>query len=212
MLSRLRGSRVAWYLVVAAAGTLVGAGGLAVAASRGGGVIRACASKRTGALRVATICKKKQERAISWNVEGPQGPRGATGATGATGAAGTTGSPGAPGTPATKLFAVVTSDGTIDASSPGVQADHVSTGVTELNFGQDVSHCAALAGIGAVPVYSSPGTSTGRTPGYAAASTASAGKTRPGSGYPSGNTVTVETFDGTTHSLTDTSIHVAVFC
>lgn len=209
MLSRLRGNRVMSYVGVAAIGALLGAGGLAVAASPGGGVIHACANKRTGALRLSNRCAQRRERTVSWNVTGPQGPRGTTGAPGGPGAPG---SPGAPGAPATKLFAVVTSTGAIDASSPGVQADHVSTGVTELNFGQDVSHCAAIATIGAVPVYSSPATSTGRTPGYAVANTLSAGKTRPVSGYPTGNSVTVETYDGTTHSLSDTSIHVAVFC
>jgi hypothetical protein len=53
MLGRPSGRRIATYLVVAAAGALVGAGGLAFAASSGG-VIRACANKKSGALRVAS--------------------------------------------------------------------------------------------------------------------------------------------------------------
>jgi hypothetical protein len=76
--------------IVAAVAVIVAVGaGFALAAGKSG-VIKACANKHTGALRVAKKCKK-HERALSWNV---QGPAGRTGKTGATGPAG---SPGAPG-------------------------------------------------------------------------------------------------------------------
>lgn len=93
MVSRLSGGRVTSYVAVAVVGTLIGAGGLAFAAS-GGGVIKACASRKSGALRLANNCKKKQERAVSWSAQGPQGLRGPTGATGGTGAPGPQGPPG----------------------------------------------------------------------------------------------------------------------
>lgn len=93
-----------------------------------------------------------------------------------------------------------------------MQSFHFATGVTQVDFGQDISHCAAIASIGAVPIYASPGSSTGRLPGYALADTSSAGSTDTGSGFPSGDSVTVETFGGTSDALADTSFDLAVFC
>lgn len=92
-------SRVVSCLIVAVVMTGVGAGGLAFAAGNGS-VIKACANRKSGALRLAAKCKKRRERAIAWNVQGPQGiqgPRGPQGATGATGAAGSKGDTGATG-------------------------------------------------------------------------------------------------------------------
>ena len=72
-------------------------GGLAAAAtSTGGPVIGACANKKTGALRLASKCRRN-ERAIRWNQTGPPGPRGLAGATGATGATGASGATGGAG-------------------------------------------------------------------------------------------------------------------
>lgn len=211
MLVRLTSGRVARYLAVATAGAAVGAGGLAFAAS-GGGVIRACANVKTGALRISAKCKKKQERAVSWNRQGPQGPRGVPGATGVGGATGAPGATGSAGASATKLFATVDLAGTIVASSPGVQVFHDATGQYEVNFGQDVSHCAAIANIGSVPVYSAPGGNTGRATGYAITDLEAAGSTLPTSGYPSADTVVVDTIAGSGDSPKDTSFDVAVFC
>lgn len=53
--------------------------------------IVACASKKTGALRIAYKACSKKENNVTWGVTGPQGPAGATGAQGATGAAGAAG-------------------------------------------------------------------------------------------------------------------------
>jgi hypothetical protein len=52
--------------------------------SGGSNTISACASKRTGVLRVPRRSKhcKRSERAITWNKVGPTGPRGAPGAPG----------------------------------------------------------------------------------------------------------------------------------
>ncbi len=62
-------------------------------------VIDACALSGQGQLRIVgdgDSCKKN-ETAVSWNVEGPTGVTGATGATGATGNTGATGAMGTPG-------------------------------------------------------------------------------------------------------------------
>ena len=97
-------------LAVAAACLLAIGGGWAIAASRtSSATLRACASKSTGILRLATRCKRS-ERRVSWNTVGPRGPRGRqgiegakgdTGSTGATGATGATGTPGVQGLPGT---------------------------------------------------------------------------------------------------------------
>ncbi len=72
-------------------------GGLAIAAtSPGGPVIKACANKQTGALRLAGKCHHN-ERSIRWNQIGPQGPTGLAGATGASGASGAAGQTGPQG-------------------------------------------------------------------------------------------------------------------
>jgi hypothetical protein len=81
-----------------------------------------------------------------------------------------------------------------------------------VDFGQDVSHCAAIVTIGTVPIYSSSGSSTGRVPGYVRADTESDGGTVTGGGFPTGDTVTVETFAGSNDTLTDTAFNLAVFC
>jgi hypothetical protein len=96
------------------AALLVPAGGLSLAAALSGGpVVRACANKRTGVLRIAARCRRN-ERRISWNQFGPQGPKGSAGAKGTAGARGTTGAigqagaagpPGPPG-PGARSFSV----------------------------------------------------------------------------------------------------------
>jgi hypothetical protein len=56
-------------------------------------VIRACANKKTGALRLASKCRRS-ERRVSWSVQGPaglQGLRGPTGQAGLPGSKGETG-------------------------------------------------------------------------------------------------------------------------
>jgi hypothetical protein len=83
-------------LVVAFAALLAASGGLAVAASSSSPVIRACANKKTGVLRLARKCRRN-ERPVSWNQIGPQGSQGSRGLRGATGSTGATGTPGAPG-------------------------------------------------------------------------------------------------------------------
>jgi hypothetical protein len=86
-------------MAVAFAALLAACGGLAVAARPESPVVRACAKKKTGALRLASKCRRN-ERALTWNRTGPiglQGPRGFTGVKGAAGSSGPTGSSGAAG-------------------------------------------------------------------------------------------------------------------
>lgn len=101
MNSLVRGHPRAGYLVVALIASIAAGGGWAFAAGSGS-TLHACANKKTGALRLANKCKKR-ERVVSWNIEGPRGAagtrglRGATGAQGVTGAQGATGAQGSPG-------------------------------------------------------------------------------------------------------------------
>jgi hypothetical protein len=104
------------------------------------------------------------------------------------------------------------SNGTIDASSPGVQVYRQAMGVYQVNFGQDITHCAPIASIGGVPIYGSPGASTGAVEGYVKTNVFSPGSNFGGSGYPSGDTVSVDLYSGGTDLLVDTSFYIAVFC
>ena len=82
-------------LLIAVAAT----GGIALAASSGGPVLRACANKKTGALRLTAKCKRSEFH-VSWNQAGPtgeRGPRGFNGVKGLQGAAGGTGATGGTG-------------------------------------------------------------------------------------------------------------------
>jgi hypothetical protein len=83
-------------MAVAFAALLAATGGLAVAATSRSPIIRACANKRTGALRLAKRCHRN-ERGLTWNITGPigaQGPRGFNGKQGVPGPAGATGATG----------------------------------------------------------------------------------------------------------------------
>jgi hypothetical protein len=83
-------------MAIASLALLATGGAVALAASPGGPAIRACANKKTGALRLATRCKRS-ERRVSWNQAGPAGERGPRGFTGAKGGAGATGGAGGTG-------------------------------------------------------------------------------------------------------------------
>jgi hypothetical protein len=95
---------------VALAAALAATAGLAVAASSSSGVIRACANKKTGALRIARKCRHG-ERSVSWSKAGPAGRPGPAGATGATGAAGAAGAAGPQG-PGATTFETTLPEGT----------------------------------------------------------------------------------------------------
>jgi hypothetical protein len=94
-------------MAVALAALLAATAGLALAASPRNTVIRACASKRTGALRLASKCRHG-ERYVSWSKAGPEGRPGRTGASGSTGPAGATGPQG----PGATSFETTLAEGT----------------------------------------------------------------------------------------------------
>jgi hypothetical protein len=83
-------------MTVALAALLAACSGLAVAATSSSPVIRACANKKTGALRLASKCRRS-ERSVSWNQTGLTGAAGLTGAPGATGKEGSPGKEGKAG-------------------------------------------------------------------------------------------------------------------
>jgi hypothetical protein len=90
--------RIALVLIAALA-----VSGVAVASSSQGSAetVRACASKKTGALRLLRARQRcrSAETPVSWNARGLRGPAGARGAAGPAGAAGAAGPQGAPGAP-----------------------------------------------------------------------------------------------------------------
>jgi len=88
-------------LVAVTALVLAAGGGWALAASKGS-AIHACANKKSGALRVAGKCRKR-EHGLTWNIRGPAGSRGLQGAAGAIGPQGPAGSTGPQGPGATGL-------------------------------------------------------------------------------------------------------------
>jgi hypothetical protein len=75
-------------IAVALVALLAASGGWAIAASSKSSVIRACANKKTGALRLASKCRHS-ERSVSWNQAGLPGRQGPTGAQGSPGQNGT---------------------------------------------------------------------------------------------------------------------------
>jgi hypothetical protein len=88
-------STVAAYLALFAA---LGGSAYAVTSSTPTGVLKACVSNQTGAMRLLRHggCKSS-ERMVSWNITGPAGPGGPAGPAGATGAQGSQGVQGPPG-------------------------------------------------------------------------------------------------------------------
>jgi hypothetical protein len=150
---------------------------------------------------------------LTWSIAGTAGTQGSTGAAGTPGtpgAPGTPGTPGAPGASATKLFAQVESNGTINASSSDVTAVRSGTGIYLVNLGQDITRCAAIAQQGSLPVFNSPGGSSGSPQGDASVQISSAGAMlQPG--FPSADTVVVQTFSGATIAA-NAPFYLAVFC
>jgi hypothetical protein len=115
--------------------------GVAIAAGGSSGQLHACASKRTGALRLLSHGKcKRSEREVSWNVTGPPGKQGlagkpgtlgSSGHQGATGAMGATGATGANGT--ARAYAHVIA-GTAMGANPTLDAS-ATKGFTSVAYG-----------------------------------------------------------------------------
>jgi hypothetical protein len=123
-------------LVVASAALVMATIGTSVAATH-------YTITRPGQIKPGSISLSALSKHARKALRGARGPAGAPGAAGATGA---------PGTPATKLWAQIGADGAVIASSGGVtaRAGGATPGTYAVNFGQDVTHCAAMATQGSV--------------------------------------------------------------
>jgi hypothetical protein len=139
-------------VAVAVAAVLAAGTGLAVAASSSSPVIRACANKKTGALRIAGRCHRN-ERSISWNQSGPQGPGGASGASGATGAVGPQGNP---GTLTDVLPSGKTERGWFLADRIAAKGEFLGTSIT-FNFQLASAPAVAYVDIKGAPTANCPG-------------------------------------------------------
>jgi hypothetical protein len=193
VLRKLRG-RLTYANVMATVAVFIALGGASYAATQLPKHSVGTKQLRNGAVTYGKIAKSASKRLA-----------GATGATGPQGVA---------GAPATKLYAQVKMDGTINASSPGVTSakNGSSKGLYLVNFGQDITHCAAIAMQGALPVFGEPGANTGRTRGSALVDIDGPGFTF-SNGYPSADTVEVETYEGPAGSTAQYSaFYIAVFC
>jgi Collagen triple helix repeat (20 copies) len=125
---------------------------------------------------------------------GQQGPTGPQGPTGSIGPTGPQGPKGDKGDPATRLWAVVTGDGSLVRSSGATASSHITTGEYRVDFNQNVTACSYLATIG------NPGIN--EPPPGAIITALRVGTT---------NAVYVATSDlAGTHS--DRNFHLAVFC
>jgi hypothetical protein len=148
-------------VAVAFAALLAACGGVAVAATSSSPVIRACANKRTGALRLANRCRRS-ERRVSWNQTGPQGTagvrgaRGATGATGAAGAAGTAGAQGNPGPTTDVLPSGKTERGWFLADTNAAKGEFLGTSIT-FNFALPSAPEVSYVDIKGAPTANCPG-------------------------------------------------------
>jgi hypothetical protein len=190
-------------LVVASAALMMSTIGTSVAATHY--IISSPQQIKPGSVSLAALSKKAR-RALRGQrgKRGPAGPSGAPGAPGATGPA---------GTPATKLWAQIGADGSVNASSPGVTARvGVTPGTYVLNFGQDITHCAAMATQGAIPSFAAPGSTAGGLAGAPLVRVYSAGLDL-APGYPSvSSAIVATTSELAAGAPSATTFYVAIFC
>jgi hypothetical protein len=193
-------------LVVASAALVMSTIGTSVAATHY--IITSPKQVKPGTIRLAALSKGARKA-----LRGPRGPRGLAGPPGPTGVAGATGATGAAGAPATKLWAQIAADGGVNASSPGVTARiGVSPGTYAVNFGQDITHCAAMATQGGIPSYTTPGSVVGGLAGAALVRVYSAGIDL-APGFPSVSSVIVATTnEAAAGAPTATTFFIAVLC
>jgi hypothetical protein len=193
-------------LVIAAAALVMATIGTSVAAT--GFTITSSKQIKPGSISLASL--SKGARKALRGAQGPPGADGQDGADGVDGEDGQNGQDGRDGQNATDLWAQIQADGTIGTAAPGVTARAAGTGVYYVNFGQDITDCAAVATQAAIPDPSAAGRSIAGITGPAFVSTATAGVDY-AAGFPSQTTVRVQTnrVNGTPVS---TNFAVAVFC
>jgi hypothetical protein len=147
------------------------------------------AKKLARTLKIAKRADRNAKRAIAGlQVEGKQGPVGPPGATGAAGQPGAAGAKGDKGDPATRLWVVVTANGTPVRGSGAISSAKTATGRYEVVFNRDVTACSDQATMSI-------------SPGEVVA--------QPLSGVPSGVFVATYTSAG---SAADKAFQLAVFC
>jgi hypothetical protein len=187
-------------LVVASAALVMSTIGTSVAATRY--VIDSPRQIKPGSISLASL--STSARKALRGAHGPAGPQGAPGAVGATGP---------PGAPATTLWAQIAADGSVNASSAGVTARvGVSPGTYAVNFGQDITHCAAMATQGAIPTYVAPGSVAGGLAGAPLVRIYSAGIDL-APGFPSASSAIVATTsEAGGGAPVATTFYIAVFC
>jgi hypothetical protein len=190
-------------LVVATAALVMAAIGTSVAAS--GYTITSSKQVKPGSISLASLSKSARKA-----LRGARGPAGPQGEYGADGLDGSDGQDGLDGQDATAAWAQIKADGGISAASPGVTAANPSTGVYDVNLGDDITHCAVVATQGSIPDLASPGHSTTGIPGPAFVVQSSAGADL-ATGFPSVSSVAVQTrrVNGTAVA---TSFTIAALC
>lgn len=128
--------------------------------------------------------------------------------------------------PAGTLWAQITSAGSVNRSSPGVESAHFHIGLYEVTFGRDISRCAVEVTEGNLPGRFPGGYIPEAARGSADVSLATPGATGvggvggPGSpaggpgtpAYPSGNTALVSTYGTTPGTSADSAFFIVVAC
>ena len=193
-------------LVVATAALVMAVIGTSVAAT--GYTITSSKQVKPGSIALNSL--SKDARKALHGARGPAGPQGEDGEDGQDGDDGFDGDDGLDGVSAAKFFAQIKADGSVNASSGGVTALNAGTGLYYVNFGQDITDCAATATQGSIPDYATAGRSTTGVPGPAFVVMSSAGADY-APGFPMLSSVTVQT-RRTNGSLASTSFALALFC
>ncbi len=145
-------------LVVASAALVMATIGTSVAAS--GYTITSSKQIKAGSISLSDLSPGARKA-----LRGERGPAGPPGLDGEDGLDGEPGDDGEDGAGATDLWAQIGAGGTVNASSDGVTALNPSDGVYYVDFGRDVTHCAALAVQGSIPNFSALGAAAGGNPG-----------------------------------------------
>ena len=190
-------------LVVASAALVMAGIGTSVAAT--GYTITSSKQIKPGSISLSSLSKSARKA-----LHGERGPAGPRGETGDDGEDGFDGDDGDDGEDATKLWAQIKADGSINASSGNITARNAGTGLYYVNFGEDITQCAATATQGSIPDFASAGHSTTGIPGPAFVVMSSAGADF-APGFAMANSVTVQT-RRTNGALASTSFAIALFC
>ena len=190
-------------LVVATAALVMSTLGTSLAATHY--VITSPKQVRPGTITLSAL--SKQARKALRGERGPRGQAGASGPQGPVGAAGI------PGLSATKLWAQIGSDASVNVSTPGVTARlGVSPGTYAVNFGVDITRCAATATQGSIPPFATPASATTGLPGAALVFLQGAGAEL-APGFPTVSTVLVETTNGAAAgAAAPSAFTIAVLC